>query len=249
VDSHPARRRTALVTGASRGIGRAIAAQLAADGYDLLLAARDVDALEDVAAQLRTDQNRVSVATANMADEAEVEALASAQLALAPHLDVLVLAAGAAMSGAIDSLPLRRLDTQLAVNLRAPFHLIQRLLPALRVAAGSSPTGAKVIAIASITGVVSETGLAGYGASKAALISLCETLSAEEGENGVSATALSPGFVDTDMTEWMRDRIDPAEMITVGDVAELTRALCRLSRYAVVPNIVLTRPGAQLWRA
>jgi NAD(P)-dependent dehydrogenase (short-subunit alcohol dehydrogenase family) len=70
-----------------------------------------------------------------------------------------------------------------------------------------------------------------------------------ECENGVSATAVSPGYVDTDMTAWMHDHLDPAEMITVGDVAELTRAVYRMSKYAVVPDIIVTRPGPQLWRA
>jgi len=65
----------------------------------------------------------------------------------------------------------------------------------------------------------------------------------------VNATAISPGYVDTDMTAWIRDRLDPAEMIRVDDIAEIALAICRLSRYAAVPNIVVTRPGANLWRA
>jgi 3-oxoacyl-[acyl-carrier protein] reductase len=71
----------------------------------------------------------------------------------------------------------------------------------------------------------------------------------EEAANGVSATAISPGYVDTDMSAWTTDTIPAAEMIRPGDVAELGLALSRLSRYATIPNIVLTRPGTQLWRA
>jgi NADP-dependent 3-hydroxy acid dehydrogenase YdfG len=74
----------------------------------------------------------------------------------------------------------------------------------------------------------------------------------EEGppfDHGVTATAISPGYVDTDMTAWIRDQIPPAEMITADDIAELTLAVCRLSRHAAIPNIVVTRPGPQLWRA
>ena len=109
--------------------------------------------------------------------------------------------------------------------------------------------GAKIIAIASITGTASEPGLAAYGATKAALISLCESITASEGTAGVNATAISPGYVDTDMTAWIRDRLDPAEMIRVDDIAEIALTICRLSRYAAIPNIVVTRPGGNLWRA
>ena len=70
-----------------------------------------------------------------------------------------------------------------------------------------------------------------------------------EGQGGVTATALSPGYVDTDMAGWVHDRIDPATMISAGDIAELVACLARLSRYAAIPNIPITRPGPQIWRA
>ncbi|MGH3251119.1 MAG: SDR family NAD(P)-dependent oxidoreductase [Trebonia sp.] len=92
-------------------------------------------------------------------------------------------------------------------------------------------------------------GLAAYGATKAALISLCESVSASEGAGGVSATAISPGYVNTDMAAWVHDRIDPAEMIKPDDIAELTLAVSRLSRHATVPSIAVSRPGGHLWRA
>jgi NAD(P)-dependent dehydrogenase (short-subunit alcohol dehydrogenase family) len=244
------RPRTALVTGASRGIGRAIAERLAAEGYDVTISARDRTSLDDVARQLSGLPSRVTVLPANMAAPDEVDALARAQCEFADRLDLLVLAAGVGAAAALADDPLRRFDMQLAVNLAAPLRLVHRLLPALRAAAGSAPrTGAKIIAMASITGVASEAGLSVYGATKAALISLCETITVEEAAHGVTATAISPGYVDTDMTAWMRDRLDPADMISVQDIVELAIAVSRLSRNAVVPNIVVTRPGARLWRA
>lgn len=242
--------RTALVTGGSRGIGRAIAAGLAAAGYDLTISGRNQEALDAAAVQLRASGGQVRVIAANMADPEDVKALANAQLSLAHALDVLVIAAGAGIAGTLEDYPLRRLDAQVSVNLRAPFQLVQCLLPALRAAAIDEPhPGAKIIAIASITGTASEPGLAAYGATKAALISLCESITASEGTAGVNATAISPGYVDTDMTAWIRDRLDPAEMIRVDDIAEIALAICRLSRYAAIPNIVVTRPGGNLWRA
>jgi NAD(P)-dependent dehydrogenase (short-subunit alcohol dehydrogenase family) len=97
--------------------------------------------------------------------------------------------------------------------------------------------------------VASEPGLAAYGAAKAALISVCQSVNVEESASGVSATAISPGYVDTEMSSWVRDRIDPADMIDAGDIAELVVALTRLSARAVVPGIVVARRGDTQWRA
>src|SRR5215208_3087993 len=89
-----------------------------------------------------------------------------------------------------------------------------KLLPLLRQTAQQNPhRGAKIIALSSLTGVAGEAGLAAYGASKAALISLCETVSMEESMHGVTATALSPGYVDTDMSAWKHSDIQPDAML------------------------------------
>ncbi|MFI5068603.1 MAG: SDR family NAD(P)-dependent oxidoreductase [Streptosporangiales bacterium] len=242
-------RRTALVTGASRGIGLAIAHRLAAAQFDLTVSARSAGTLEPAAAALRGHGTRIEPAVADMAVEEQLSALAAQHVEQFGALDVLVLCAGMGSAGPLDSYPVRRLDRQLAVNLRAPFLLVQHLLPALRAAAHRSEHGARIIAIASITGMAAEPGLAAYGASKAALISLCESVTVAEGGHGVTATAISPGYVDTEMASWQHDRIDPATMISPADIAELAYGLTRLSRHAAVTNIPVTRPGPQLWRA
>ena len=100
-----------------------------------------------------------------------------------------------------------------------------------------------------MSGVVAEPQLGPYGATKAALISLCEAISVEESGNGVNTTALSPGFVDTDMGAWATDHIDRSSMLAAEDVAELVVALTHLTARAVVPNLVVSRAGDQLWRA
>jgi 3-oxoacyl-[acyl-carrier protein] reductase len=243
-------RRTALITGASRGPGKAIAERLAAEDFDLTISARAEVPLLEAAQALRASGARVDAVAADMADRDQIEALADAYMARHDRLDVLVLSAGMGTSGEFASYPVKRLDTMLQVNLVGPFLLAQRLLPALRLAAATSPShGAKIIAIASITGVVSEPALEGYGASKAALISLCESITTSEGDRGVCATALSPGYVDTDMAAWAHDQVDPQTMIKTSDVAELAMAICRLSPQAAVPNIVVSRTGGPLWRA
>lgn len=245
-----ARQRVALVTGASRGIGRAIAEQLLDDGFDLTISARKPDTLERAAEEYRETGRRVLSIPADLASESEVGEVAAFHLEHFEYLDVLVLCAGLGISGELGTFPLARFDRQFAVNVRSSLQLIQLLLPALRATAHlEAEVGTKIIAISSITGMVAEPDLAVYGASKAALIALCESVNIAEAETGVTATSIAPGFVDTDMSEWVHDRIDPARMIRARDIAILASALTRLSRYAAVPNVAVTRPGDQLWRA
>jgi 3-oxoacyl-[acyl-carrier protein] reductase len=249
--------RSALITGASRGIGAAIARRLAADGWDLTLAARTPEPLAALAHELHARYGvRVHTAPGDMAEEADVHDVTQQHLkAYDGRLNALVLSAGMGQTGAIADFPLSRLDKAYAVNLRAPFQLVQECLPALRATAALPPEGTgvrhgtKVVAIASLTGVTAEPSLAAYAATKAAVLSLCESVNVEESEAGVSACAVAPGYVDTDMTSWMHGQLAPQDMITADDVAEMVSSVVALSRTAVVPSIVITRPGRRLWRA
>jgi 3-oxoacyl-[acyl-carrier protein] reductase len=243
--------RTALVTGASRGIGAEIALRLAQDGYGLTIAARQAPGVAAMTERLQKESSApVHGVVADMGDDDDVLRLAREHEERFDRLDLLVLAAGLGGNQPIADVAMKSYDLQLGVNLRSSFLLIQRCIPLLRATVAlNRPYGTRVVALSSLTGVVSEAGFSAYGASKAGLISLCETLCVEESSAGVSATAISPGYVDTDMTEALRDKLDPADMITTADVAELVLSLTRLSSNAVVPNIVVTRPGRRLWRA
>lgn len=243
--------RSALITGGSRGIGAEIARRLAGEGYHLTLAARNLDTLEQTARRIREESGvEVQPVAARMNDLDQVRALVRAHADRFGGMNALVLSAGTGTAGAVADMPATTYERMLDVNFRAPITLIQAAIPLLRrSAAEDAHRGAKIIALASISGVVGEAGLAAYGATKAALISLCETVTLEESAHGVAATALSPGYVDTDMTEWKRDTLAPTAMLTTGDIAELAVAVTRLSRNAVIPNIVITRAGEQIWRA
>ncbi|RHW28336.1 SDR family oxidoreductase [Nocardioides immobilis] len=242
--------RAALVTGASRGIGEAVACRLAEHGYDLTISARSLEALDTLAGELRSKHRvRVQTVVANMADETDVRQLAEAHRSAHGALDLLVLNAGMGSIGAFADYPVHRFDTLFAVNMRSAFVLTQELLPLLRQAGRRSRLGGRVIAVASTTGVVGEPLNSAYGATKAALISWCEAVSTEESGRGVSATAVCPGYVATAMTESLSEQVPPEEMIPVADVAEAVVSLARLSKGTVVPSLVLTRPGPHLWRA
>jgi 3-oxoacyl-[acyl-carrier protein] reductase len=208
---------SAMTTGASGGIGRAIAERLAHAGYRLTLSGRDEAALGKLAGDLAGSGAESQVVPADMGREDDIRALAHSHADRFGSLDLLVLSAGTGTSGRIADYPMRRFDRQMSVNVRAPFALVQECLPALRRAAAARPAhGARVAAIASMAGIVSEPGLAAYGAAKAALISL---------------------------SAWAHDRIDPAEMIPPGDIAELVLALAQLSARSVVPLIAMSRAG------
>jgi NAD(P)-dependent dehydrogenase (short-subunit alcohol dehydrogenase family) len=239
----------ALITGASRGIGYAVASALADLGWDLTICARTEEPLREATDRLRQSGSDVLPVVADLSEPDAADFLADSHLKASGRTDCLVLNAGMGLTGPWQEFPARRLSRMLQVNVETPFRLVQRLLPSLRASAAGSERGARVLAISSMAGVVSQPHSSAYGASKAALISLCETLNVEESDNGICATAISPGFVDTDMTAWVRDRVDPAQMIRASDVAELILALIRMSRWAVVPNVVMSRPGTTVWRA
>lgn len=238
--------RSALVTGGSRGIGFGIAERLASRGYALTVAARDAERLTEVASRLRAAGSpRVVTVAGDLAEPGHPGELVAAHSEAFGRMSCLVLNAGVGTAGGLGELPQHRLDKTIAVNLRAPFVLLQQALPALRAGAAEDPVrGARVIAVASITGVFAEAGLAAYGATKAAVVSLVESLNAEESGGGVTATAIAPGYVDTDMSAWVRDQVPTEAMIPVADLVDLVDAVVGLSARSVVSRLVVSRAGA-----
>ncbi len=242
--------RSALVTGASRGIGYGIAHRLAEHGFRLTVTARDESRLAAVADEFRAaGASEVRCIPADLASESAPSDIVGAHRDAYTTLDVLVLNAGVGTAGPIADFPRRRFDKTMAVNLTAPFLLLQECVPLLREAAAVNPNGAKVIALGSITGVYAEAGLAAYGAAKAALNSLIDTFNSEESATGVSGTAIAPAFVDTDMSAWTRDTVAQGSMIAVSDIVEITEMVLRLSRSAVVPRVVVGRAGTTGYQA
>lgn len=237
--------KTALVSGASRGIGFGISTRLARQGYSLTITARDAGRLDAVAEELRSaGAAEVVTVAADLSNDGEVARVLARNADCFGALSALILNAGVGTAGPLAETSMRRFDKIVAVNLRAPLELIQGALPMLRAGAQADPErGARVIALASITGMYAEAGLSVYGATKAALISLLSTLNVEESGNGVTATTIAPGYVDTDMSGWVHDQVKPESMISVDDVVEMVDALLRMSALVVVPNVVMSRAG------
>ncbi|WNI19015.1 SDR family NAD(P)-dependent oxidoreductase [Actinacidiphila sp. ITFR-21] len=243
-------RPSALITGGSRGIGLGVASALAARGWGLTLCARDPARLAAAGAELRSLGGRVESVAGDAADEACLAAAVDRHEAAYGSMNALVLAAGVGSAGPLAGYPVRRIDKQFAVNVRAPFVLVGRALPLLRAGARDDPArGGRIVALTSIEGVHPEPGLAVYGASKAALISLVRSVNAEEAARGVTASAISPGYVDTDMSAWVADRIPPGSMITVADIVRTVDLVLSLSPSAVIPHLVINRVGGGPYRA
>ena len=224
-------KRAALVTGGSSGIGLAIAHRLRADGFDLTLVGRTREKVEAAAQEL----SGLGL-TADLAQDDECHAVVERHRDRYGRLDVLVNSAGVGFAGPIDELSAKHLDLQLDVNLRAVLLVTAAALPLLREAHGL------VVSLASVAGTIPSPSLPVYGASKAAVIQFTQTINRAEEKNGVRATAISPGFVDTPMTDFAP--VPKERMIRAEDCAEIVQLLLRLSPYARIPHVVLERVDA-----
>jgi NAD(P)-dependent dehydrogenase (short-subunit alcohol dehydrogenase family) len=223
--------KAALVTGGSSGIGYAIARTLRDEGYDVTIAARTRERLGTAAAELGAH-----AVAANVASEEDCARIASEHRARFERLDVLVNCAGVGVAARIEDLETKHWDLQLDVNLRGAFLVTRFSLPLLKQSRGL------VVNVSSIAGTMPAPGLVAYGAAKAGLISLTRSLNAEHADDGVRATAICPGFVDTPMAAW--SGLASEEMIQPEDCAEVVRALLRLSPRARIPQVVIERLGA-----
>lgn len=243
-------RPNALVTGASRGIGYGIARQLAEQHWDLTLCARDEVQLQQAKADFEALGSAVTLVAGDLADPAVVQAAVVAHQQSAGDLNALILAAGVGSAAPLAGYPLHRFDKQLAVNLRSPFALISQALPQLRAGARRLPGyGGRIVALTSVEALHPEAGLAAYGASKAALVALVRSVNTEENANGVVASAISPGYVDTAMSAWTTDTIPASSMLTVTDIVKVVELVLGVSANAVLPHIVINRIGGGAYQA
>jgi NAD(P)-dependent dehydrogenase (short-subunit alcohol dehydrogenase family) len=237
--------RAALVTGASSGIGYAIARVLGEEGYRLTLVARRPEKLEQAAASLRDAGLELEAVAANMADEADIQRVVAAHRERWGRLDVLVNNAGVGIGASVADMVTKRVDMQLDVNLRAVILLHREAVDLLR-AAGAEHRNALIINTASISGKSGQPWLSVYSATKAAVIGWTQAMNKELNGDGVKSVALCPGFVDTPMTEFVREHVPQEQMIRPEDLGEAVRFLLRTSPYCVVPEIVFQRPGEAL---
>ena len=234
--------RAALVTGASRGIGRAIAEALADDGFGLTITARKPDTLEQAAREIAEKGATVEHVAANMADEEAIRSVVARHRERFGRLDVLVNNAGVGIGAAVADQQTKYVDMQIAVNLRAIILFYRECADMLR-AAGAEHRNALVVNLSSIAGKSPAPWLSVYSATKAAVVGYTQAMNKELNPEGVKSVAFCPGFVDTDMSDFIKDSVDASDMVRPEDIAEGVRFLLRLSPPCVVPEIIFGRPG------
>ena len=235
--------KVALVTGASSGIGLAIATMLAEEGFDLTVTSRTPEKIERAAAQLAEHGVEVNHVAADAAEAEAPARVLDAHRERFDRLDVLVNNAGLGIAGPIGEVKTKHMDLQLALNLRSVMLFYREALELLR-AAGAEHGNALVVNVSSVAGKQGEAGLGVYSATKHGVVGFTQAMERELAGDGIKSCAVCPGYVDTPLANYMKDRLPVAEMIQPRDVAESVRALLHLSPHCAIPELVLVKPDA-----
>jgi 3-oxoacyl-[acyl-carrier protein] reductase len=220
--------RVALVTGASRGIGRAIARRLAEQGALVVAAARGEHASETADAIVASG-GRAEALSLDVTDTASLEKVPAGIVERHGRLDIVVSNAGIARDQLLMRMKREDWDAVIATNLTATFVLTQAAMrPMLK------QRGGRIIAVGSVVGQTGNAGQVNYAASKAGLIGFCKSLAREVASRGVTVNVIAPGFVDTDMTRAIAEKAQ-ADWSTqiplgrLGNVDDVAAAACYLA--------------------
>jgi len=238
------RGKVALVTGASRGIGRAIARTLAGKGLHLALCARSQEALEALRAELSALGAEVFVCAGDLADPAFPVRFVHEAGEYFGHLDVVVNNAGVALAKPLEETTLEEWEFQMAVNVRAPFLICREALPYLRRSALAT-----IINISSVVGTKGYVHQGAYTASKHALMGFTKVLARELHPEGIRVHVIAPGGVGTDLIAAMRPDLLGERLITPEEIAEIVWFLLTMrSKNAVIDEVNVRRASNEPWR-
>lgn len=188
----------AVVTGASRGIGKSIALELASEGADVVVTYNSkLEEAETVAAQIREKGRKAVTIQCNVADEKSVTALFKNVKKEMGRLDILVNNAGITQDGYIGMMSTQKWDSVIQTNLYGCFYCCRQAIKLMM----SLKNGGTIVNISSTSGVSGQLGQANYSASKGAIIALTKTLAKEAAKYGIRVNAVAPGFIETDMVK------------------------------------------------
>jgi short-subunit dehydrogenase len=223
-----------IITGASRGLGKAIAEQFAVRGYDLVLSSRDDAALAKAVRELRDRYPAITIRSkaADLGDKGQAQELGRWVLESGMPVDVLVNNAGKFIYGSLYEEAEGVLEKLIAVNLYSAYHLTRVLLPAMM-----ARKSGHIFNICSIASLKAYHHGGAYGISKYALAGFSANLREEMREHGVKVTAVYPGAVYTD--SWAGSGVDPHRIMEAADIARMVVAAAGLSAQATVEEIVL----------
>jgi NAD(P)-dependent dehydrogenase (short-subunit alcohol dehydrogenase family) len=228
--------RVALVTGAGRGIGRAISITLADAGAKVFLTARSADQLEETVLEIRARGREADCLAADVSSEADAAAVFAALQQRFGRLDALVNNAGQGIIGPVADLPVSALDTMLAVNVRGLYLFCQKALQVMIPARSGY-----IVNIASVAGFRVYAGQGAYAASKHAVMGITKGLAVEGQPHGIRVSAVLPGAVDTALMTSMRPDLDKSQLMRPEDVADAVLYLLSLSETCAVDEIYIRR--------
>lgn len=231
---------SALVTGAGRGIGRAIGSALAVAGARVFLAARTTDQLESAAREIQQNGGTAVPVPTDLSKEEDIQSLFQRISDRAGGLDILVNNAGVGFFGPLVEFSSSDFDRVMQVNTKATFLCCQR---ALRLMIPKRK--GYIINISSVVGFKGYPNQAAYTASKHAVMGLTKSLAVEAQEHGIRVSAVLPGGVDTKMVADARPDLDPKILLQPEDIAHTVLYLLSLSDRAAVDQIYIRRRGSQ----
>lgn len=235
------REQVALVTGAGRGIGRAVALAFAREGARVTLAARTRTRLDAVAAEVRGSGGRALAVPADVTQESSVVELVARTLAEFGRIDILVTAAGAAAFGPVADSKLEEWELMMAVNLRGVYLTCRAALaPMIRQRRGT------IINVVSVAAKQPIPGCAAYAASKHGVLGFTRVLAEELRPHGVRVGALCPGAVNTPLWDSIPNPPDRTRMLTPEDVAEAAVLMASLPPRASLEDLTLLPAGGIL---
>lgn len=230
------KKRRALITGASSGIGKATAFAFAASGIDVALVSRSQDKLEAIATEIRDTGVQAKAYVLDLAKIEQVKAGIEAIAAEYASIDILVNNAGMAYTNSLLATPLSDWQKVIELNLTSVFQCIQGILPIMR-----QQQRGTIVNVASIAGQQPFPGWGAYSVSKAGLIALSKTLSAEERPNGIRVISFCPGSVNTPLwdTDTVQADFNRSAMLTPEVVAQSILHTVLMPEQAVIESITL----------
>jgi 3-oxoacyl-[acyl-carrier protein] reductase len=234
--------RVALVTGAGRGIGRAVALALAAHDVRVALCARSKAELEHVCSEIEAGRGTARAFAFDLQDSEAPRRLVTAVVDALGCLDILVNNAGFALGGPISQTTAEDWDRLMAVNARAPFLMCREALPHLK----KSGRG-RIVNVSSVVGYKGYVNQGAYTASKHALAGFTKVLAQEVLADGIRVHLVSPGGVDTGLATHMRPDLDRSGLTSPEEIAEAILFLLLLEGNAVVDELNIRRPGKSPW--